>query len=129
VETLTLQSFYVLFFIEHATRRVYLAGCTAHPDAAWVSQQARQMTQELHDRELPMLYLIHDHDTKFTGLFDTVFESEGIEIINIPFEAPNANAIAVRWVRSVREECLDKLIILNERHLRRALSDYGSVKE
>jgi len=112
------------FFIEHATRRVYLAGCTAHPDAAWVTQQARQMTWELHDRELPMRYLIHDHDTKFTGLFDTVFESEGIEIVDIPFEAPNANAIAERWVRSVREECLDKLIILNERHLRRVLSEY-----
>jgi len=124
VEILTLQSLYVLFFIEHATRRVYLAGCTAHPDAAWVAQQARQMTWELHDRDLPMRYLIHDHDTKFTGLFDTVFESEGIEMVNIPFEAPNANAIAERWVRSVREECLDRVIILNERHLRRVLSDY-----
>jgi putative transposase len=124
VETLTLQTLYVLFFIEHATRRVYLTGCTAHPDAAWVTQQARQMTWELHDRDLPMRYLIHDHDTKFTELFDTVFESEGIEIVNIPFEAPNAYAIAERWVRSVREECLDHLIILNERHLRRVLREY-----
>jgi putative transposase len=112
VETLTLQTLCVLFFIEHGTRRVYLAGCTAHPDAAWVTQQARQMTWELHDRDVPMRYLIHDHDTKFTGLFDTVFA------------APNANAIAERWVRSVREECLDKLIILNERHLRRVLTEY-----
>ena len=71
-----------------------------------------------------MRYLIHDHDTKFTGLFDTVFESEGLEIVNIPFEAPNANAIAERWVRSVREECLDRLIILNERHLHRVLTEY-----
>jgi putative transposase len=124
VETLTLQTLYVLFFIEHATRRVYLAGCTAHPDAAWVTQQARQMTWELHDRAVPMRDLIHDHDTKFTGLFDAVFESEGIEIIDIPYEAPNANAFAERWVRSVREECLDKLIILNERHLRRVLTEY-----
>lgn len=124
VETLTLQTLYILFFIEHGTRRVYLAGCTAHPDSAWVSQQARQMTWELHDRDLPMRYLIHDHDTKFTGLFDTVFEAEGIEIVDIPFEAPNANSIAERWVRFVREECLDHLIILNERHLRRVLSDY-----
>ncbi len=68
--------------------------------------------------------LIHDHDTKFTGLFDTVFESEGIEIVNIPYEAPNANAFAERWLRSVREECLDRLIILNERHLRRVLNEY-----
>ena len=94
VETRTLQTLYALLFIEHATRRVYLAGCTAHAGAGWVTQQARQMIWELHARDVPVRYLIHDHDTKFTGLFDTVFESEGIEIVNIPFEAPNANAIA-----------------------------------
>lgn len=94
-------------FFEHATRRVYLADCTDHPDSAWVSQQARQMTWELQERGVPMRYLTHDHDTKFTGLFDTVLKAEGIEIVNIPFEAPNANAIAERWGRSVREECLD----------------------
>jgi hypothetical protein len=68
--------------------------------------------------------VLHDHDTKFTGLFDTMFESEGIEIVDIPFEAPNANAIAERWVHSIQEECLDKLIMLNERHLRRVLTEY-----
>jgi len=72
METLTLQTLYILFFIEHVTRRVYLAGCTAHPDAAWVTPQARQMTWELHDRDVPMRYLIHDHDTKFTRMFDTI---------------------------------------------------------
>jgi putative transposase len=115
---------YVLFFIEHATQRVYLAGCTAHPDAARVTQQARQMTWQLYDRELPMRYLIHDHDAQFAGLCATVFESQRIEFLNIPYEAPNANAVAERWVRSVGEECLDHLIILNERHLCRVLSDY-----
>jgi hypothetical protein len=83
-----------------------------------------QMTWELEDRDLPMRYLVHDHDTRFTGLFDTVFESEGIEVVTIPYEAPNANALAKRWARSVREECLDRLIILNERHLRRVLIVY-----
>jgi hypothetical protein len=124
VETLTLQTLYVLFLIEHATRRVYLAGCTVHPDAVWVVQPARQMTWKLHDRDLPMRSLIHDHDVKFTGLFDTVFESEGLEIVHIPFEAPTANAIAERWVRSVREECLDRVIILGERHLHHGLNEY-----
>jgi transposase InsO family protein len=71
-----------------------------------------------------MKYLIRDHDTKFTQSFDTVFEASGIEIVNIPYQAPNANAVAERWVRSVREECLDRLIILNERHLRRVLQEY-----
>jgi putative transposase len=124
VETLTLQTVYVLFFIEHATRRVYLAGCTVHPDAVWVVQQARQMAWKLHDRDRPMRYLIHDQDGKFAGLFDTVFEAEGLELVNIPFEAPNANAIAERWVRSAREECLDRVIILDECHLHRVLSEY-----
>jgi putative transposase len=124
IETLTLQTLYALFFIEHSTRRVYVAGCTAHPDRAWVTQQARQITWELANRDPAIRYLIHDHDTKFTQSFDTVFEAEGIEIVNIPYRAPNANAIAERWVRSVREECLDHLIILNERHLRRVLKEY-----
>ena len=99
VETLTLHTLYVPFFLEHGTRRVHLAGCTAHPTGAWVTQQARQMTWALQERELPMRHLIHDHDTKFTGPFDTVFAAEGVEIVNIPYQAPNANAYAERWVR------------------------------
>jgi putative transposase len=103
---------------------VHFAGCTAHPDRAWVTQQARQMTWDFENRARPMRYLIHDHDTKFTESFDTVFEAADIEIVTIPYQAPNANAVAERWVRSVREECLDRLIILNERHLRRVLKEY-----
>ncbi len=124
VETLTLHTMYALFFIEHGTRRVYVAGCTAHPSRDWVTQQARQMTWELENRDPAMRYLIHDHDTKFTHSFDTAFEAAGIEIVNIPYHAPNANAIAERRVRSVREECLDHLIILNARHLRHVLQEY-----
>ena len=82
------------------------------------------MTWEFKERALPMRYLIRDHDTKFPPSFDTVFESADIEIINIPFQAPNANVVAERWVRSVREECLDRLITLNERHLRRVLTKH-----
>ena len=124
VETLALQTLYCLFFIEHNTRQVYFAGCTPHPNQNWVTQQARQMTWELEERDTSIKYLIRDHDTKFTDAFDTVFEAEGIEIVNIPYHSPNANAHAERRVRSVREECLDKLIILNEQHLRRVLSEY-----
>jgi hypothetical protein len=97
---LTLKTLYVLFFIEHGTRQVYVADCTAHPDRAWITQQARQMTWQFEDRDLLMQYLIHDHDTKFTESFDTVFEAEGVEIINIPYQAPNANSFAERWVRA-----------------------------
>jgi putative transposase len=124
VETLTLKTLYVLFFIEHATRRVYLAGCIAHPKAAWVTQQARQLTWELDQREPCIQYLIHDNDKKFTVSFDRVFQSEGIEIVHTPFQAPNANAIAERWVRTGREECLDKLIIINQPHLRQVMKEY-----
>lgn len=125
VETVTLQTLYVLFFIELGTRRVHLAGCTAHPNRAWVTQQARQLVWELTDTAHPMRFLIHDRDAKFTASFDQVFASEGIEIVLTPYCAPKANAFAERWVRSVREECLDHLLIVGQRHLRRVLADYG----
>lgn len=124
IETLWLQTIYVLFFIEHGTRRVHFAGCTSKPDKAWVTQQARQTTWLFEDYHLPMRFLIHDHDTKFSQSFDTVFEASGVEIIYPPFQAPNANAFAERWVRTIREECLDKLIVLNEAHLRCVLKEY-----
>ncbi|MBX3085461.1 MAG: integrase core domain-containing protein [Anaerolineae bacterium] len=125
VETVWLQTVYVLFFIELHTRRVHLAGCTSQPTSAWVTQQARQLTWELHDTTQPSkLYLLHDRDTKFTVSFDTVFVSEGITIVLTPSQAPNANAFAERWIRSVREECLDHLLIFNERALYRVLTDY-----
>jgi len=124
VETVTLQTLYVLFFIELGTRRVRLAGITANPDSAWITQQARQVVWELGETAPPMRFLIHDHDTKFTATFDQVFESEGMEIVLTPYRAPKANAFAERWVRSVREECLDHLLLLGPRHLRRVLVEY-----
>jgi putative transposase len=125
VETLGLQTLYILFFIHLATRRVFVAGCTAHPNARWVTQQARQLVWELEENQLSIRFLIHDRDTKFTTAFDTVFQSEGIRIIRTPFRAPNANAYAERWVRTLREECLDRLIVLNQSHLRRVLAEYS----
>jgi putative transposase len=104
VETLWLQTLFVLFFIEHGTRRVYLAGCTTQPTGEWVTQQARQMSWELHGREIPISYLIHDHDKKLPMAFDTVFEAEGVEIVDIPYQAPNANAFAERWVLRRRQK-------------------------
>ncbi len=124
VETLFLQTIYGLIFIEIGSRRVHFAGCTAHPDNAWVTQQARQVLWELEDRELPMRFLIHDNDTSFTQAFDTVFRAEGIDVIHTPCRAPNANAFAERWIRSVREECLDKVLIINQAHLRQVMREY-----
>lgn len=124
VETLWLKTVYVLFFIELNTRRVYLAGCTSEPTSVWVSQQARQLTWALQDSPQPKRFVIHDRDAKFTRAFDTVFEAEGLKIILTPYQAPHANAFAERFVRSVREECLDHLFLLSENHLRRVLREY-----
>jgi putative transposase len=121
VETLWLKTLYVLFFIELETRRVYLAGCTSEPTSAWV---ARQLTWALQDSPPPKRFLIHNRDTKFASAFDAVFEAEGLKIIRTPYQAPNANAFAERWVRSVREECLDHLLLLSENHVRRVLREY-----
>jgi transposase InsO family protein len=89
-----------------------------------VRQQARQFTWQIQDGTLPMRFLIHDRDIKFAAAFDTVFTSEDVTIIHTPVRAPNANAFAERWVRSVREECLDRIVILGEGHLRRVLTAY-----
>ena len=125
VETAWLKTLYVVFFIELGSRRVHLAGCTASPTAAWVTQQARQLSWQIQDGTLPVRFLIRDRDAKFPAAFDTVFQSDGVTIIRTPFRAPNANAIAERWIRSIREECLDGIIVLSEGHLRRVLREYG----
>ena len=124
VETLRLKTVYVLFFIELGTRRVHLAGCTTHPTAAWVTQQARQLSWQLQDGDIPARYLLHDRDSTFVPAFDAVFRSEGVAIIRTPYRAPNANAVAERWIRSARQECLDHLLIVGEAHLRRVLDVY-----
>jgi len=124
VETAWLKTLYVLFFIEVGSRRVHLAGCTTNPTSAWVTQQARHLSWKIQDGDLPLRFLIHDRDSKFAVTFDRVFTSEDVTIIQTPVRAPNANAFAERWVRSVREECLDKILILGEGHLRRVLTAY-----
>lgn len=121
VETVRLQRLYVLFFIELGSRRVHLAGCTANPTGAWVTQQARQLAWTLPERSLPARFLIRDRDSKFTRDFDAVFRSDGLKIIRTPVRAPKANAIAERFVRTARSECLDWLLIFNRRHLERVL--------
>jgi transposase InsO family protein len=124
IETALLRTVSVLFFIELGSRRVHLAGCTRHPTSAWVAQQARNLSWHLPEGTRPVRFLIRDRDTTFGDSVDRVFISEGIEIVRTPYRAPNANAIAERWIRTARSECLDHLLILSERHLERALGEY-----
>ena len=117
-----LRRYYVLFFITYASRRVRLAGCTTNPTGAWITQQARNLGLDFSQQAVR--FLIRDRDSTYSGPFDEVFRSEGIRIVKTPVRAPKANAIAERFVRTVRSECLDWLLILNRRHLERTLRVY-----
>jgi putative transposase len=124
VDTVFLQRVYVLFVIALGSRRVHLAGVTAHPTGWWVAQQARNLVAVLDEQAGACKFLIGDRDTKFTRAFDDVWRSTGTEIIRTPVQAPNANAVAERWVGSVRRECLDQLLIVGYRQLAGVLRVY-----
>jgi putative transposase len=122
VETAWLRTLYVLFFVEHGSRRVHLAGVTANPDGAWMRQQARNLAIE--ERLGNVRYLLHDRDAKFSGPFDELIRAEGVRVIKTPVQAPRANAITERWVRTVRSECLDHVLVFGRRHLEQILRGY-----
>jgi transposase InsO family protein len=125
VETVQLRLVYALFFLEVSTRRVVVAGCTAHPTAAWVTQQARNVTAELEDADVRPTILLRDRDSKFAAAFDGVFAAQGVRVVRTPFRAPRANAFAERWVGTARRDCLDWLLVLGPRHLERILREYA----
>ncbi len=121
VDTVTLRTYYVQFFIELDTRRVHLAGITTHPDGPWTAQAARNL---LMDWTHKTRFVIRDRACQFTRTFDKVFAAGGADVIPTPPGAPNANAFAERWVRTVRHELLDRTLIWNQRQLRRLLDEY-----
>ncbi len=123
VETAFLQRIYVLFFISLATRRIEYIAATSNPDGRWVAQQARNLNMQLGDQHR-FRFLVHDRDTKFTHAFDEIVRTEGIKVIRTPIQAPNANAHAERWVRTLRADCLDRILILGRRHLEHVLRVY-----
>ena len=126
VDTVFLRRLYMLIVIEHGRRRVHVAGLTAHPTGAWVTQQARNLLMDLGDRADQFRFLIRDRDSKFTTAFDAVFTGADIRIIRTPVRAPRANAIAERWIGTLRRECLDHLLITGPRHLAAVLKSTSS---
>ena len=124
VETVLLRRLHVLVFIEHGTRRLHLAGVTAHPTGAWAVQQARNLAMDLGDRLGPLRFLIHDRDPLFTAAFGEVFKAEGLRIITTLPRTPRMNAICERVIETLRRELLDRTLILNERHLDLVLRQY-----
>src|ERR671924_535171 len=119
-----LVTYYVLFFIHLGSRQVQVAGVTPHPNEAWMVQVARNVTMEAWGFLSPGHYLIHDRDTKFCAAFQHIIDEAGVERVVLPPRSPNLNAYAERWVRSVKEECLARMILFGEKALRHALTHY-----
>jgi transposase InsO family protein len=125
VDTVLLKRLYVLFFIELGTRKIFMTGATAHPTEAWVVQQARNLAFECSEPARSVKFLIRDRDTKFSRSFDEIFRAEDVRVIRTPSRAPRANAIAERFVGTIRRECLDRVLIVHRRHLERVLREFA----
>ena len=120
-----LVTYYVLFFLHLETRRVTIAGITRHPDEEWMAQIARSATQESWGYLRPCRYVLHDRDSKFCSSFRTALASGGVKAIQLPAKSPNLDAFAERWVRSVKQECLSRVILFGEGPLLRVLTEYS----
>ena len=121
---MTLQRLYCLFVMEVGSRYVHVLGVTANPDGPWTVQQIRNMLMDLDNRAAGFRFLVRDRAGQFTGTFDAVLAGAGIDVVKIPPRSPRTNAYAERWVRTVRAEVTDRMLIFGERHLRMILAEY-----
>ncbi len=119
-----LVTYYILFFIHLGSRQVHIAGVTPHPNAQWMTQVARNVTMEEWDFLSPGQYLIHDRDGKYCPAFQHIVDTAGVKRVPLPPRSPNLNAYAERWVRSIKEECLSRVLLFGEASLRHALTPY-----
>src|SRR5918997_5209034 len=124
VDTVALRRIYALIAVEHSSRRAHLLGVTAHPTGAWTTQTARNLMMDISDRASTITFLLRDPDSRFTRAFDAVFTADGIQIRTNPPAAPRANAICERMIGTLRRELLDRILVVNERHLRRIVTIY-----
>jgi putative transposase len=120
----TLQRMYVFFVIEIGSRYVHILGVTTNPDGPWTTQQARNLLADLADRAGRFRLLVRDRASQFTSSFDAVLTDAGIRVVKIPPQCPPANCFAERFVRTVRAELTDRILILGQRHLRLLLGEY-----
>jgi len=121
-----LVTYYILFFIQVGSRRVHIAGMTPHPNETWIRQMARNSTMVEWGFLTPNQHLLHDRDTKFCSAFRETLKAAGVIPIKLPPRSPNLNAHAERWVRSVKEEVLSRLILFGEGALRHVLKEYNT---
>lgn len=126
VDTVILHRIYALIVVEHHSRRAHLAGITAHPSSAWTVQAAHNVVMDLGDHVDTVKFLMRDRDSQFTAAFNAVLAAEGIQILRTPPQAPRANAICEQMISTLRRELLDRILIVNEQHLRRVLTVYLS---
>jgi hypothetical protein len=119
-----LLTYYILFFIHLGSRKVHVAGMTPHPTQAWMMQVARNITMEAWGFLAPGQYLIHDRDGKYCPAFQQIIDTAGVTRVPLPPRSPNLHAYAERWVRSVQDEALSRLILFGEASLRYALHEY-----
>ena len=124
IDTVTLRRFYLLFFIDIATRTVYFAGITDHPSGVWATQAARNLLLQHGHQLADARALVRDRGSQFIDAFDEIFRTEGCKVLKTPVRTPVANAFAERWIGALRRELLDRTVIWNRRQLERLVVDY-----